>query len=156
MRMEEAAMDPTNAGSATGGGTREPNRSDPSESAFDIRSGDGPSAAQRGRELATAGPPGHTGESGSAVLDKGLHRSLPSLTEDELRRLSVLEPGTALDQGGVYLDLNHLDAGPVTAFGEQIATPDNRFVSKKETDYELWNRLTGRDTDGDGVPDPGA
>ncbi len=131
-------------------------RSDPSESGFGVRASEGASAAQLGQEMAAVGPPGHTGESESAVLDKGLHRALPELTDDELRRLSVLDPGTALEQGSVYLDLNHLDAGPVTAFGEQIATPSNRFVSKKETDYELWNRLTGRDADGDGVPDAGA
>jgi hypothetical protein len=151
--VEEATMDQRDAGNAAERGAMDPARSDPSDSAFNIRGGGGASAAQRAQEMATAAPPGHTDESESAVLDKGLHRSLPELTDDELRRLSVLEPGTQLDQGGVYLDLNHLEAGPITAFGDQVAAPNNRFVSKKETDYELWNRLSGRDTDGDGVPD---
>ena len=146
-------MDQRDAGNAAERGAMDPARSDPSDSAFNIRGGGGASAGQRAQEMATVAPPGHTDESESAVLDKGLHRSLPELTDDELRRLSVLEPGTQLDQGGVYLDLNHLEVGPITAFGDQVAAPNNRFVSKKETDYELWNRLTGRDTDGDGVPD---
>jgi hypothetical protein len=151
--VEEATMDQRDAGNAAERGAMDPARSDPSDSAFNIRGGGGASAAQRAQEMATVAPPGHTDESESAVLDKGLHRSLLELTDDELRRLSVLEPGTQLDQGGVYLDLNHLEVGPITAFGDQVAAPNNRFVSKKETDYELWNRLSGRDTDGDGVPD---
>ena len=110
-------MDQRDAGNAAERGAMDPARSDPSDSAFNIRGGGGASAAQRAQEMATVAPPGHTDESESAVLDKGLHRSLPELTDDELRRLSVLEPGTQLDQGGVYLDLNHLEAGPITAFG---------------------------------------
>lgn len=126
---------------------------DPSESSFGLRASDGPSAAQLAQERATAGPPGHTGESEAAVLDKHLHRRLPDLTDDELRRLTVLESGAALQQGSVYLDLNDLAAGPFTAQGGQTAGGDHRYIAKKETDYELWNRLTGRDVDGDGVPD---
>jgi len=150
----EAAMDRHDAGNPAQRGRMDPRRSDPAESVFDVRSDDRPSAAQRAQEMATAGPPGHTGETESALLDKTVHRAVPDLTDDELRRLSVLEPGTQLDQGGVYLDLNNLELGPITAFGDQVAAPNNRFIAKSETDYELWNRLTGRDVDGDGVPDP--
>lgn len=88
---------------------------------------------------------GHAEESESAVDDKMLHRRLPSLDNDELARLTVLEPGTALEQGGAYLDLNDLDAGPFKAIGGHEAAAGNRYVAKRDTDYELWNRLAGRD-----------
>ena len=149
-------MDQHDAGSMAERGRMDPRRSNPGESVFDIQSGEAGSAAERAQQAATAGPPGHTGETESAVLDKTVHRALPELTDDELRRLSVLESGTQLDQGGVYLDLNNIELGPITAFGEQVAAPTNRFIAKSETDYELWNRLTGRDRDGDGVPDTGS
>ncbi len=114
---------------------------------------DGPSAGQLAQERATMPPPGHVGESHAAVSDKALHRALPELTGDELRRISVLDADAALEQGGVYLDLDDLAPGPFTAMGGETAGARGRIISKRETDYELWNRLTGRDTDGDGVPD---
>jgi hypothetical protein len=112
----------------------------------------GPSAGQLAQERAVSGPPGHVGETREAITDKGIHRALPELSDDHLRRLSVLEDGAALEQGGTYLDLDDLAAGPFTAMGGETAT-GRRVVSKRETDYELWNRLTGRDADGDGVRD---
>lgn len=115
-----------------------------------------PSAGQLAQERATMPPPGHVGESHAAVTDKEVHRALPELTDDELRRLSVLDHDAALDQGGVYLDLDDLGTGPFTAMGGETAGERGRVISKQETDYLLWNRLTGRDTDGDGVPDGGA
>jgi hypothetical protein len=63
----------------------------------------------------------------------------------QLFRLSILEPGTRLEQGGVYLDLNDLDAGPFKALGGHEATAETRYIAKRDTDYELWNRLAGRD-----------
>ena len=116
----------------------------------------GPSAGQLAQERATMPPPGHVGESRSAVADKEIHRALSDLTDDELRRLSVLDPDAALDQGGIYLDLDDLAAGPFSAMGGETAGDRGRIISKRETDYLLWNRLTGRDVDGDGVPDGGA
>ena len=51
---------------------------------------------------------GHAAESTPAVEDKDLHERLPELTSEELSRLQVLEPGTRLEQGGTYIDLNRL------------------------------------------------
>jgi hypothetical protein len=45
----------------------------------------------------------------------------------------------------VFLDLNDLGSGPFKAIGGQEAGKDQRLVAKSETDYELWNRLAGRD-----------
>ncbi|MEJ7666359.1 MAG: hypothetical protein WKG07_46030 [Hymenobacter sp.] len=55
--------------------------------------------------------------------------------------LSVLTIGTRLEQGGTYVDLNDLAGGPFKAIGSQEAGPDNSYVAKRDTDYELWNRL---------------
>ena len=46
---------------------------------------------------------GHAAESTPGVDDKGLHDRLPELSNDELSRLQVLEPGTRLEQGGTYI-----------------------------------------------------
>jgi hypothetical protein len=91
----------------------------------------------------TADVPGHADESTSAADDKRLHDRLPELDASELSRLSVLETGTALEQGGTYLDLNDRPRGPFKAIGGQEAGPTNRYVAKRDTDYELWNRLVG-------------
>lgn len=99
----------------------------------------------------TSAPDGHTDESIPGIADKDLHRRFQELSPDELRRLSILEPGTQLEQGGVYLDLNDLERGPFKAIGGQVATPGTRYIAKRDTDYELWNRLVGQDEDVDVV-----
>lgn len=86
---------------------------------------------------------GHADASVAAVEDKSLHERLPELTNDELGRLAVVAEGTPLDQGGVYLDLNDRGRGTFKAVGDQRAGERQRFVAKKDTDYELWNRLVG-------------
>jgi len=74
---------------------------------------------------------------------------LPALDNDELARLSVLEVGARLEQGGTYLDLNHLQDGPFKALGGHEATTSDRYIAKRDTDYELWNRLVGDDREPD-------
>lgn len=93
-----------------------------------------------------AGPGGgHAAESAPAAEDKVLHNRFPELTSDELARLPVLEPGTRLEQGGTYVDLNRLDGGPFKALGSHEAKKGDRYVAKRDADYELWNRLVGED-----------
>lgn len=92
-----------------------------------------------GRELG-----GHATESRAGVDDKKLHQRLPDLTDAELANLAVLERGARLEQGGVYLDLNDPQRKPFRALGGQVAEEHNRFIAKRETDYELWNRLAGQ------------
>jgi hypothetical protein len=101
-------------------------------------------------QLAPEGSPtrgGHSAESEPAVEDKSLHDWLPALSDDELARLSVLDAGTRLEQGGVYLDLNRLSRGPFKALAGHVAGHGDRFVAKRDTDYELWNRLAGQDAE---------
>jgi hypothetical protein len=95
-------------------------------------------------DTSTAQPGGHEDESSSAADDKRLHERLDMLQAEELDRLSILEQGVRLEQGGTYLDLNDLERGPFTALGAQEAGPGNRYVAKRDTDHELWNRLVGK------------
>jgi hypothetical protein len=64
-----------------------------------------------------------------------------------LSRLQVLESGTRLEQGGIYVDLNRLSEGPFKVLGGHEASENNRYVAKRDTDYELWNHLVGEDAD---------
>ena len=95
----------------------------------------------------TGQPGGHGAESVPAADDKTLYTRLPELTSDELSRLQILEPGTKLEQGATYTDLNRLAEGPFKALGGHEATKNNRYIAKRDTDYALWNRLVGDDRD---------
>lgn len=87
---------------------------------------------------------GHVDESILASDDKGLHTEMPDLDADDLKRLSILTVGTRLDQGSTYVDLNALEDGPFKALGDQTAGEDNRFVAKRDTDHEMWDRVVGQ------------
>ena len=82
---------------------------------------------------------------GAAVAS--VHERLRGLSNDELARLPVLDTGARLEQGGIYIDLNDLDAGPFKALGGHDATVANRYVAKRDTDYMLWNHLAGPDAE---------
>jgi len=82
-------------------------------------------------------------ESEAGSDDKAVMDRAPELTDDELSRLSILAPGTPLEQGSVYLDLNNRGRGPFKAIGGQEAGGSEKIIAKSMTDYELWNRLTG-------------
>jgi hypothetical protein len=88
-------------------------------------------------------------ESIPASEDKTVIDTLPEMSQEDLATLSVLPPGTPLEQGAVYLDLNKLDQGEFKAMGGTEVTRQDRIVAKKTTDYELWNRLTGRPSSGE-------
>lgn len=93
-------------------------------------------------EGAPAGAPhGHEHESAVAVEDKRVHELLPDLADDELARLSILQTGARLEEGGVYIDLNELDRGPFTASAGLDADEHARLVAKRDTDHEMWRRL---------------
>ena len=100
-------------------------------------------AAQLAPETPEAIRRAQVDETTPAAADKHLHNRLQGLNDEELGRLPVLEPGTPLEQGSVYLDLDDLGRGPFKAIGGQEA--GQRVVPKKDADYELWNRLAGRD-----------
>lgn len=66
---------------------------------------------------------GHATDSDAAAEDKTIHNMLPGFTSDELAQFSILEPGTRLDQGGTYLNLNDRASGPFKAIGGHEAAP---------------------------------
>jgi hypothetical protein len=55
--------------------------------------------------------------------------------------LPVLEPGTPLEPGGVYLDLNRPARGPFRALAGQVAGTGNRYVAKRDVPCSCWYRL---------------
>jgi hypothetical protein len=57
----------------------------------------------------------------------------------------ILKPGTQLEQGGVNIDLNHLERGPFKALAGQQAGSGDRYIARRDVDYELWNRLVEQD-----------
>ncbi len=89
------------------------------------------------------GPRSHEDESIAASDDPELRRSFQSLDADESGRLSYVQEGTELEQGAVYVDLDDLERGPFKAIGGRRAESGDRYVAKRDTDYELWNRLVG-------------
>lgn len=86
----------------------------------------------------------HADASTPASEDKGVQATLSRFNDGELSQLAVLERGTQLQQGSVYLDLNDMGRGPFKAIGGDIAGPAHRYIAKAETDYEMWNRLVGQ------------
>lgn len=88
-------------------------------------------------------------EADAGDTDKKVGKLLPNLTDDLLARLSILDPGTPLEQGAVYLDLDDLESGPFKAIGGQEVSAKQRIIAKKMTDYELWNEIAGRDDEAD-------
>lgn len=88
-------------------------------------------------------------EADSGADDKRVGNMLPELTDDQLSRLSILEPGTPLEQGSVYLNLNKREEGPFKAIGGQEVGRKDKIIAKNMTDYELWNEIAGRDDTAD-------
>lgn len=84
-------------------------------------------------------------EADAGSSDKRVGKLLPEFTGDQLSQLSILEPGTPLEQGAVYLDLDDREKGPFKAIGGQEIGAKQRIIAKKMTDYELWNEIAGRD-----------
>ena len=89
-------------------------------------------------------PDGRAGHEDEArPVAHALAAELGDLDSAEVARLSVLQPGTRLEQGSVYLDLRDRDRGPFRALAGDEAGPESRYVAKRDTDYELWNKLAG-------------
>lgn len=76
----------------------------------------------------------------NAAEIKEIYDLLPDFHRDELRRLSIVEPGVALELGDIFVDLRYRIRGELTAHGEEIVTHE-LLVPKRDTDYVLWNKL---------------
>lgn len=82
-------------------------------------------------------------EAPTAYEVKDVHRQFHGFTDDELKRIPVLPPGTRLEQGAVYVDLQDLGLREFKALGNMSAEAGHYIVPKSEVDYQLWNRLIG-------------
>lgn len=95
-----------------------------------------------GENYGDQGP--HPERDGRSAFDvKELHGQLSNLTNAELKDVQIIPEGSRLEQGATYLDLRHPERGEFVAMGGMTAGPDNYYVLKSATDYELWNRLSG-------------
>jgi hypothetical protein len=72
---------------------------------------------------------------------KEAHEILGGFSDEELRRIPIVEDGVRLRQGSKYLSLREPRAGEFTATAEIIAGPDDLYVPKDGVDYDTWNRL---------------
>ncbi|ACK70753.1 hypothetical protein PCC7424_2332 [Gloeothece citriformis PCC 7424] len=87
-----------------------------------------------------------TGRFDTTAYDiKELHDKLENFKSNELRQIPVLKPGTRLQQGATYINLNDPARREFTAMGDMSADANNFFVPKAEVDYMLWNRLIGEE-----------
>ena len=84
-------------------------------------------------------------EAPSAYEFKELHGKFPQLDNADLKDIPILPAGTRLDQGATYLDLNNPEKGEYSAVSNETVGEKDYIVPKKEVDYLLWNRLTGKD-----------
>lgn len=74
---------------------------------------------------------------------KELHEHLPDYTDDELKQIPILAPGSRLKQGSTYINLRDPGRQEFTATGDITAGEQDWFVPKTEVSYPLWNRLIG-------------
>ena len=72
-----------------------------------------------------------------------LHDRLSDFTNQELQQIPVLKPGTRLQQGATYINLNDPLPQEFTGMGDMSAEDSNYIVPKSNVDYQLWNRLLG-------------
>jgi hypothetical protein len=77
---------------------------------------------------------------------KAMHRQITGFTDDELKRIPIVPTGERLQQGATYVDFNDQMLREFTARGDMTAQEHNLYIPKSEVDYQLWNRLTGLDT----------
>lgn len=74
---------------------------------------------------------------------KELRNQMDGFSSDELQNIPVLKPGTRLEQGATYINLNDPARQEFTAMASMEAGQDDYLVPKSEVGYGLWNRLIG-------------
>ena len=75
---------------------------------------------------------------------KDVHRMLSDFTDDELKQIRVLPPGTRLQQGATYVDLAAEPREEVKVNAGVVAREGQVLVAKKDVPYTVWNRLLGK------------
>lgn len=77
---------------------------------------------------------------------KEWHEKFPQFANDELKQLLIVPQGTRLEQGATYYDLLHPEDGEFTARADFVTNEENLILPKSLHDYELWNKLLGKET----------
>lgn len=74
---------------------------------------------------------------------KPAHRMLRDFSDDELKQIHILPPGSRLQQNATYVDLKDPRRRTFTARGDMRAGQENWYVPKDDVPYWIWNRLIG-------------
>lgn len=80
-------------------------------------------------------------EARTAFDMKHMHEQLVDFTADELKEITILQAGSRLETGAVYLNLKNPRPQEIKALGNEDVAEGDLIVAKKDTPYELWNRL---------------
>jgi hypothetical protein len=81
-----------------------------------------------------------------AVKRKRAVREFSDLILDNIERLPVIEPGSHLKPGAVYLDLLDPQRAELRAKDGDIARSRSLYVAKSNVARTLWNQLRARST----------
>ena len=81
-------------------------------------------------------------DAATAYEVKEVHRQFNGFTDDELRRIPIVPPGSRLEQGATYVDLQDPQLREFTATADMTAAPENWYVPKSEIDYRLCTQVT--------------
>ena len=95
-----------------------------------------------GQNYGDANP--HPEQTGPTAYDvKAANRRLQDFTDDELKKIPIMPPGSRLEQGATYIDLRAPGetCREFTATGNMAADLDHWYVPKEAVGYPLWNRL---------------
>jgi hypothetical protein len=84
----------------------------------------------------------------SAFDIKYLHGWLSELSSDELRQVRVVCPGARLETKATYLRLDEEERGEFRAEGTENVVEGDFYIPKKDTPYELWNKLIHKELPG--------
>ena len=76
-------------------------------------------------------------------IDKLQH--LEDFSDDELKQIPILKPGTRLQQGATYINLNDPDREEFTGVGDMTVDSNSLIVPKDQVGYLIWNRLIGEE-----------
>jgi hypothetical protein len=72
-----------------------------------------------------------------------LHRKFHDWSDADLKQVPILPQGARLQAEGRYLNLRDRNPTERSASGEEMAGPQDFWVSKSDTPGPLWNRLLG-------------
>ena len=72
-----------------------------------------------------------------------LSNKLEGFSDEELKRIPILKPGTRLQQAATYINLNDPLRQEFTGMGDMSVEENNFIVPKSRVNYQLWNRLIG-------------